>query len=131
MLPQNFNPGSPEEWLARSKSNLVRARNIPDEPGFLLEDACFDAQQSVEKALKAIFVHLKVPFPFTHNLGTLLNLLSESISISEDIKQAARLTEYAVETRYPPSIEKVSQEEYQEALDIAERVFSWAMTIIS
>ena len=82
MLPQNFNPGSPEEWLARSKSNLVRARNIPDEPGFLLEDACFDAQQSVEKALKAIFVHLKVPFPFTHNLGTLLNLLSESISIS-------------------------------------------------
>ncbi|MFT5365634.1 MAG: HEPN domain-containing protein [Candidatus Latescibacterota bacterium] len=131
MSPQSFNPGSSEEWLARAKSNLVRARNIPDDPDFLLEDACFDAQQSAEKALKAVFVHLKVAFPFTHNLGTLLNILSDSVFISDDIKEAARLTNYAVETRYPPSIEKVSQDEYQEALDIAERVFSWAMTTIS
>jgi hypothetical protein len=40
-------------WLRRARSNLARAKqDKPDE--VLFEDLCFDAQQAVEKALKAL-----------------------------------------------------------------------------
>ena len=68
MSPQNMSPGTPKDWLLRAKSNLIRARNLPEEAGFFLEDACFDAQQSVEKALETILVFLDVHFPFTLHL---------------------------------------------------------------
>lgn len=45
--------GTPRDWLGRAKSNLARARQPkPDE--VFWEDLCFDAQQAVEKALKAV-----------------------------------------------------------------------------
>lgn len=131
MSPQNTNPGTPEDWLLRAKSNLIRARNLPDEAGFLLEDACFDTQQSVEKSLKAILVYLDVRFPFTHNLGRLLNLICQHIDeMPESILNAGKLTDYAVEARYPLSLEAVTEEEYQEAVEIAESVYAWASKII-
>lgn len=75
MSPRNFKPGSPEDWLARAKSNLIKARNIPCDPDFLLEDACFDAQQAAEKAVKAVLAHMGIKFPYIHNLTELLDLL--------------------------------------------------------
>jgi hypothetical protein len=41
----------PHEWLRRARSNLERARVRT--PNTCLEDACFDAQQSAEKSIKA------------------------------------------------------------------------------
>jgi len=131
MSPPNMNPGSPDNWLLRAKSNLIRARNLPDEAGFFLEDACFDAQQLVEKSLKAVLVHLDVHFPLTHNIGRLLSLVRQHVDeIPEWILKAAKLTDYAVEARYPPSLESVTQEECQEALKIAEDLHAWASKII-
>ena len=47
------------EWLKRA-----RAKKTSDE--ILYEDLCFDAQQAVEKSLKALLVRLDKPFPKTH-----------------------------------------------------------------
>ncbi len=41
-------------WLKRARSNLERAKIGKVSPGILYEDLCFDAQQAVEKSLKAI-----------------------------------------------------------------------------
>ncbi len=119
------------EWLKRARSNLERSRaeKISDE--ILYEDLCFDAQQAVEKSLKALLVRLDKPFPKTHSIGMLLKLIEETgVEIPDDINRSKILTDYAVNTRYPGMYEPVSEEEYKEALKIAVRVFEWAGKII-
>ena len=54
MPPERFPPDDPREWLNRARSNLTRAK--AKIPGVYLEDLCFDAQQAVEKAMKALLI---------------------------------------------------------------------------
>ncbi len=53
----------PQEWLNRARSNFIRAGQALE--GVYLEDLCFDAQQSVEKAIKAVFIKHGIDFPYT------------------------------------------------------------------
>jgi len=118
-------------WLKRARSSLERAKMGKVSPRILYEDLCFDAQQAVEKSLKAILVKLNQSFPKTHSIGILLKLIEEAgVEIPENINQAKLLTAYAVDTRYPGDYEPVSKEEYKEALKIAEDVFKWLDNII-
>ena len=41
-------------WLKRARSSLERTKIGKVSQGILYEDLCFDAQQAVEKSLKAI-----------------------------------------------------------------------------
>ena len=132
LSPSSAKPGSAGDWLARAQRNLIRARNLPPEPGFFLHDACFDAQQASEKAIKAVLTHLGIGFAYTHNWTELLSLiLNRGYEVTEAARQAGRLTEYAVATRYPPSIEDISAEEYKVALTIASHVYAWAVGMIA
>ncbi len=118
-------------WLKRARSNLERAKMGKVSQGILYEDLCFDAQQAVEKSLKAILIKLNQSFPKTHSIGILLKLIEEAgVEIPENINQAKLLTAYAVDSRYPGDYEPVSKEEYEEALKIAEDVFKWLDNII-
>ncbi|GFP24321.1 hypothetical protein HKBW3S09_01788, partial [Candidatus Hakubella thermalkaliphila] len=97
----------------------------------LYEDLCFDAQQCVEKSLKSLLVSLDVEFPWKHDIDVLFGLISKSgIKIPDDLKSAVILTRYAVHTRYPGLAEPVSEEDYQEALALAGKVFNWALKIL-
>ncbi len=117
----------PAEWLRRAKSNLVRARENIRLPEVAKEDLCFDAQQAAEKAIKAVLIHMRIPFPYIHDLGALLALAEErGEAIPSQVKEAARLTRFAVETRYPGLDEPVTREEYERAVAIAETVVRWA-----
>jgi len=122
--PKRYPPDDPREWLNRAKSNLVRARNrMPD---VYLEDLCFDAQQAAEKAIKAFLIRLDVPVPYTHDLAELLTVVEEAgRNVPEGIKRAGALSDYAVESRYLGMAEPVTQEEYAEAVAIAEEVVRW------
>lgn len=119
------------EWLKRSKSNLAMARlgKIKDE--ILYEDLCFDCQQSVEKALKALLISIDKQYPHVHSIARLLEIITEAgYKIPEDIQKAVILTDYAVKVRYPGEMEPVTKEEYEETLLITENVFSWVSKII-
>lgn len=119
-------------WLKRARSNLERAKMGKVTRGILYEDLCFDAQQAVEKSLKAILIKLNQSFPKTHSIGVLLKLIEEAgVEIPENINQAKLLTAYAVDARYPGDYEPVNKEEYKEALKIAEDVFKWLDNIIN
>ncbi|HWU40516.1 MAG TPA: HEPN domain-containing protein [Candidatus Acidoferrum sp.] len=132
MPPEYRDPTDPAEWLRRARSNLARARADRGLPDVLYEDLCFDAQQAVEKSLKAILVYRQVAFPKTHAIADLLTLVHQSgVEVPEQIRQAGALTEYAVEARYPGLFEDVMQEDYVEAIDLAERVMRWAESLIS
>jgi len=122
-------PDDPEEWINRAKSNLARARY--NKPEIYLEDLCFDAQQATEKAIKAVLINLNVEYPYTHDLTALLTKISrEGVRVPEEIKKAGALTDYAVESRYPSPAESVTEEEYKEAVSVAETVLNWAASAI-
>jgi len=131
MPGERFPPDDPREWLNRAHSSLAQARSGATIPDIYLEDLCFDAEQAAEKAIKAVLIHLDVSFPYVHDLARLLALAEEAgREVPVPVRQAARLTRYAVVTRYPGLSEPVVREEYEEAVSIASEVVRWAEEII-
>jgi len=116
--------GSPQDWLSHARSDLALAKISPPE-GVMLEGLCFHAQQATEKALKALLISYHIELPRTHNIGTLLDLLPETLSIPSQVEEAAGLTDYAVITRYPGDTEPVDMDEYKQAVRLADMVLEW------
>jgi len=129
MLPKEIEPGEPGDWLRHAWSDLELARTRRNSK-ILLEDLCFHAQQATGKALKAVLIFRSVPFLRTPNIRTLMDLLPEDLNLPEEAKRAPILTDYAVLTRYPGDLEPVTEEEYQEAVRIAEMVVQWAEKMV-
>ena len=125
MPPERFSPDDPREWLNRARSNLARAQTKIS--GVYLEDLCFDAQQTAEKAIKALLIKRGVAFPYIHDLAHLVTLLETAgQEIPDFVRRAEALSRYAVVTRYPGLAEPVTEAHYQEAVAIAKAVFEWA-----
>jgi len=122
-------PGSSTDWLRYAYSDLELAR-VGRTSNVLFEGLCFHAQQAAEKALKAVLIAKGVPPPKTHNIRTLLDLLPQEVIAPQEIEDAASLTDYAVTSRYPGDFESVDEEEYKEAVRLAETVVLWAERII-
>lgn len=121
---------SPEQWLRRARSNLIRAQQQKPE-GVLWEDVCLDAQQAAEKALKALSSHLGIRFRRVHDIAELLTSLeSGGVNLPAPVRVAAGLTPYAVETRYPGWYPPVTAEEAREAVQTAEIVVTWVTSLI-
>lgn len=130
-MPDDAAKGAPHEWLRRAQSNLALAKQPkPDEA--LWEDLCFDTEQAAEKAVKAVLVFHGIEFPKTHDIRALLTLLDQAqCEVPPEIWNAVDLTDYAVETRYPGRVEAVTEDEYRQAVALAERVVRWAEQIVS
>ncbi len=128
--PERFPPDDPREWLNRAKSSLAMARNrVPDA---YLEDLCFGTQQAAEKAIKAVMISRNIDFPYVHDLALLLSILEEDgENVPDEVRRATRLTPYAVDTRYPSVEQPVSEQDYRDAIGIAEAVIQWAADRLS
>lgn len=125
MTRKQLSPDNPVEWLNRAKSSLALAKQRSID--IYLEDLCFQAQQAAEKAIKAVYISNKLIFPYIHDISELLATLEiEGVIIPNDIKNVSTLTMYAVQTRYPGMDDPISEEEYNEALKLAESVVKWA-----
>lgn len=128
--PERYPPDDPREWLNRAKSNLRRARERI--PGVYLEDMCYDAQQAAEKAVKALMIRRELDFPFVHDLDRLISLLEEDGEvIPDEVRQVGQLTKYAIVGRYPHEHRPVSEDDFKEALALAEVVVRWAEGVLS
>ena len=118
--------GSPEDWLRHARSDLAVARQRL-KPGVLHETLCFHAQQAAEKSLKGVLLAVAVPFPYTHDLARLITLVrGAKVGWPAELDAAAKLSEYAVSTRYPGEGSTVSPAERREAVKLAQTVLSWA-----
>jgi HEPN domain-containing protein len=67
---------------------------------------------------------------FTHNIGILLNELEKYTEIADAIKESIKLTNYAVQARYPGEYDDISKEEYEKAVKIAKSCLDWTETQI-
>lgn len=128
-----MNPQAAEvkEWLRKASSDLLSARILLKHEPPVLDTACFHCQQAVEKALKGFLVWKEVRFEKVHSLTYLLDLCEvEERGFTSWRDKAEILAPFAVEIRYPGEVMKVSQEEAQEALAIAEAVWDFVLKLL-
>ena len=93
------------------------------------ENVCFNAQQVVEKSVKAVLCFLEIPVPFTHNLDILLDRIPEECQLA-DLENANALTEYATIRRYEEGYIELDQSDLEASVEIAKNTLSWAQGII-
>ena len=116
-------------WMDRAISSLKLA-SVKKEEGIYYEDLCFQAQQAVEKALKALLIKKGQEPERTHNLIVLLQKVMQFYKVPEDVKDLIILNDYAVQTRYPGDYTPIDEEEYREAIRIATKTIEWARKLI-
>jgi len=106
--------------LKKAEHDLDSAKLIFNHLPAYYDMICFHCQQAAEKYLKAYLIFLDIEFQKKHNLDYLLNLISQSEDIGEEIyKDAIKLDAFAVNIRYPDIIIMPSKEEIEEAIAIA------------
>ena len=133
MTPRRENepPGSPGEWLSHAESDLALARLASGSKDILPEQVCFHAQQAAEKALKAVLLSKRIEFPLVHDIEELLELAKQGgVTLPPPVAGAGLLTPYAVEARYPGSLEEITPADVGKALRAAESVLQWAANAI-
>ena len=85
---------------------------------------CWLSQQSAEKALKAILIHLQKNYPRTHDLDALNHFLPPEWTVKERSGHFAALSEWAVESRYPGDWPEPTRDNAETAANQAEEIFS-------
>ena len=108
-------------WLRLAEEDLEAAEQMQRSPAFRPRHSCWHAQQAAEKAIKTALVFEQIPFPFTHDLEQLRELVPSDWAIRRVDADVARLTPWAVEARYPLRTEPTA-EDAREAVGIAELV---------
>ena len=70
-----------------------------------IENICYNCQQAVEKALKAVLIYFTDDCPKTHDIGSLHKLCKEySTEIELTTSIARTLTRFATKSRYPDDV---------------------------
>jgi HEPN domain-containing protein len=111
------------QWVSYAEEDIkLAAHALTLGRGTPYRLVAYHAQQCAEKYLKAFLVCKNEDFPYTHNITRLLRLCAKHAAWAESLKDAEELTPYAITARYPGEDEEVTQEEAQEAVEIAQRV---------
>jgi HEPN domain-containing protein len=94
-------PNLPGDLLALAREDLAAAEALDKAERVSGAPVGFHAQQAVEKALKAAIGSRDLDFPFTHDLGLLMQLCQDAgFELPPDLAEADRLTPYAAALRY-------------------------------
>jgi HEPN domain-containing protein len=111
------------QWLTKAEKDFVAAGILLESNPFVLGVVGFLAQQAAEKYLKAWLVWNQVDFPKTHNIASLLVMVSEvNQTLAAQLMPARTLSQYAVESRYPGDIPELTRDEAAAAFKLAESV---------
>lgn len=115
------------EWLERAFDDLNASRALLSHPD-LTHLAAFDAQQTVEKALKAAIEEYDLGSHKTHSLVHLLQVLDTHVTVTADLDTLDRLEAAYIEARYPSELGllpygKPSSEDAEELLAFAQAMY--------
>ncbi len=111
------------QWLEKAEDDWRLCQRLIVEPESYTEATAFHAQQAAEKYLKAFLTWHQVEFPKTHDVKRLLELAASCDQhLAESLSEAADLTPYAVEYRYPGEYPSVTPHEAEKAVALASRV---------
>jgi HEPN domain-containing protein len=94
-------PDLPGDLLALAREDLAAAEALDGAERVSDAPVGFHSQQAVEKALKAAIASRDADFPFTHDIGLLMQLCQDSgLDLPAELHDADRLTPYAAAIRY-------------------------------
>lgn len=111
-----------KEWIERAESDLRKAKILFD--GKEYDGTNFYAQQSVEKAMKAVYLAKGFGLIKTHDLL----LLSKKINAPEKIMdKAISLNPFYTSSRYPlgNSIKVSDKSNAEESIKFVEEILKW------
>jgi len=124
-----------EDWLWQADRDLRQARASAE--GEFYEWACFAAQQSAEKALKAVFQHRGAE-AWGHLLTDLVAGLQAVVPNARGLEDAAKeLDKHYIAPRYPNSLPKgapgqvYTKAEAERAIANADRILRFCKDHIS
>jgi HEPN domain-containing protein len=119
-----------EEWFARAEDDLQFAK-IGVREGFHSQ-ACFLAQQAIEKTLKGCLVAARKTYPKTHKLVDLASLLGATW-LSRFKQEIKLIDEFYIPTRYPDGVPGLlpsrgaNDRDAKEAIAAAEQILETAL----
>jgi len=114
-----------KNWLSKAINDYKTSEKLLNSPAeeIITDTLCFHCEQFVEKTLKAYLVSKNIDFKRTHNLEYLVKLCTEQDADFGWIDEVAeKLSEYAVEIRYPDDFYLPTLEEAREGFKIARKV---------
>lgn len=118
------------DWLRQSAAELHAAETLLKAGDHAW--ACFTAQQSAEKAFKALLINVGKTMS-THDIVDMLKALMPKLNVPADVVKAGNtLNRYYVATRYPDSFssgapaEKYFEPDAKEAVELARLVHEYA-----
>lgn len=121
-----------KDWFEQAKADLKHAKNSLEDGDYAW--ACFAAQQSAEKAIKALYMK-KNAIAWGHSVYELLESLPEDAKPNKSlIEKAKKLDKYYIPTRYPnahpsgPAFKYYTREEAEEAIRICEEVMGFCVS---
>ncbi|OGP10507.1 MAG: hypothetical protein A3G39_03820 [Deltaproteobacteria bacterium RIFCSPLOWO2_12_FULL_43_16] len=118
-----------KNWLALAEYDFETAKAMMKSGRYLY--VAFTCQQTIEKALKALYVKEKEETPpYTHNLIRLAEELSIGKQIDEETNRfLERLNSYYIQSRYTEEIYQISKsldkKSAQEILSKTGELFKW------
>ncbi len=123
------------DWLDDAQGDLLHARSDL-ERGFF-NWACFSAQQSAEKAVKAVFQKMGAE-AWGHSVADLLTALSERQGVPRNLTDGAlELDKAYIPTRYPnahpagSARSRYTNTEAQRLIDYAEQILTFCTDLLS
>lgn len=112
--------------LSKAGDDLRTVELMLDHGSYPSEIVGFHAQQCCEKAIKAVLADNGVPYPFTHDLLALVDLIRDhGVAAPEILEQAPMLTPFAVVYRYE-DLDLGDEPDLGQLLGIVRAVHVWA-----
>ena len=111
-----------DEWFENARDALGYAKTgLPDTTFYSW--ICFLCQQSAELYLKGFLILYGVEPPRIHDLTDLLGRCSTANQSLTSLEEICRvLTDYYIETRYPPEVKAYTKEKAEEAVQLASEI---------
>jgi len=105
-------------WISKAENDLATAQRCIEIEPMILDNACFNCQQAIEKYLKAYLAYNHRAIEKTHNVNFLLD---ECIKLDKDFNtiDVKDINAYAVQIRYPDDAIIPSADEARDYFKIA------------
>jgi HEPN domain-containing protein len=110
--------------LTKARNDALALRKLARDLEVADEIVGFHAQQTIEKALKAVLESRGADFPYTHDLGRLFELLEDSGAAPAHHDDALALSPWAAEFRYGDVV--VGSLDREGAVAVAAAILDWA-----
>ena len=115
-------------WLIKANRDILSAHELASAQMPLLDTAAYHCQQAAEKAIKGYLLFYDVRFEKSHDIVLLITQAVDIDASFSGFFDAARLlTPLAVEFRYPGDYIEPEFEEFQEAYEAAQALYSFIL----